>query len=88
MDAGVNLLWCNYLKRRHASHFSNYKQLGFINFVLDKYVEEGVAELSTTKMRGLLELKYNTISDAARELGTTTYIRETFIGFQKHLYER
>lgn len=56
--------------------------------MLDKYVEEGVAELSTTKMRGLLELKYNTISDAARELGTTTYIRETFIGFQKHLYER
>lgn len=70
-----------------ASHFSNYKQLEFINFVLDKYVEEGVAELSTTKMRGLLELKYNTISDAASVLGSTACIRETFIGFQKHLYE-
>lgn len=70
-----------------ASHFSNYKQLEFINFVLDKYVEEGVAELSTTKMRGLLELKYNTISDATAELGSPAHIRDTFVGFQKYLYE-
>jgi type I restriction enzyme R subunit len=37
-------------------------------------------------MKSLLELKYNTISDATLELGSPAVIRETFIGFQKHLY--
>ena len=31
-------------------------------------------------------LEYNTISDAASELGPPTVIRETFIGFQQYLY--
>ena len=44
-------------------------------------------ELAATKMVGLVELKYNTISDAAREFGSTNAIRETFMGFQKHLYQ-
>lgn len=66
--------------------YSNYKQQEFINFVLSKYIEDGVTELSTTKMRSLIELKYNTISDAASELGSPAIIRETFVGFQKYLY--
>lgn len=70
-----------------AKHFNNYKQLEFINFVLEKYVQDGVGELSTSKLRSLIELKYNTISDAAREFGSPAAIRETFIGFQKHLYQ-
>jgi type I restriction enzyme R subunit len=36
---------------------------------------------------GLLELRYQNTHDAAAELGGTTLIRETFIDFQKHLYE-
>ena len=67
--------------------FSDYKQLEFINFILDKYVEDGTAELSPSKMRSLIELKYNTINDATIELGTPSEIRKTFIGFQKYLYE-
>jgi hypothetical protein len=35
----------------------------------------------------LVELKYNTISDAAAEFGSLVAIRDTFIGFQKYLYE-
>ena len=70
-----------------ASEFSNYRQQAFINFILEKYIEDGVSELSTDKMRSLLELKYNTISDAAVELGSPKVIRETFVGFQKHLYQ-
>ena len=66
--------------------FTNYKQHEFIDFILDKYVAEGVKELAATKMRSLIELKYNTISDAASELGPPTVIRETFIGFQQYLY--
>ena len=63
-----------------------YKQVEFIDFILEKYVDEGVQELSAKKMRSLVELKYNTINDAAAEFGSPAAIRETFIGFQKHLY--
>jgi len=65
-----------------------YKQVEFIDFILDKYIDEGVQELAAKKMVGLVELKYNTISDAAAEFGSPAAIRETFIGFQKHLYAR
>lgn len=64
-----------------------YKQVEFIEFILDKYIEDGVQELAAKKMRSLVELKYNTISDAASEFGSPVVIRDTFIGFQKYLYE-
>jgi type I restriction enzyme R subunit len=76
-----------YAKPSIAKAFSNYKQREFIDFILDKYVEDGVQELAANKMRSLVELKYNTISDAATEFGSPAVIRDTFIGFQKHLYE-
>ena len=66
--------------------FANYKQHEFVDFILEKYVADGVNELAAKKMRSLIELKYNTISDAASELGSTAVIRETFIGFQQYLY--
>jgi type I restriction enzyme R subunit len=67
--------------------FSDHKQQAFINFILDKYLADGVGELSASKMRSLIELKYNTISDASAELGSPAVIRNTFIGFQKYLYQ-
>lgn len=70
-----------------AKAFATYKQQEFINFILGKYIEDGVQELATNKMRSLIELKYNTISDAATEFGSPAVIRETFIGFQRFLYE-
>lgn len=63
-----------------------YKQVEFIDFILEKYVDEGVQELSAKKMRSLVELKYNTINDAAAEFGSPLAIRDTFVGFQKYLY--
>lgn len=66
--------------------FTNHKQHEFIDFILDKYVLDGVNELAAKKMRSLIELKYNTISDATAELGSTAMIRDTFIGFQQYLY--
>lgn len=67
--------------------FGDPKQQEFIDFILDKYVEDGVGELSPSKMRSLLELKYDTVSDAAALFGSAGIIRDTFIGFQKYLYE-
>ena len=69
-----------------AEAFGDYRQREFIDFILDKYVEDGVHELAANKMRSLIELKYNTISDATLVLGAPAAIRETFIGFQKYLY--
>lgn len=69
-----------------ATSFSDQKQREFIDFILSKYVIDGVSELSLSKMRSLLELKYHSVSDAASLLGSTAVIRNTFIGFQKHLY--
>lgn len=77
----------NHAKPNITSAFTNYKQQEFIDFILSKYIEDGVDELAANKMRSLIELKYNTISDAAAEFGSVATIRETFIGFQKYLYE-
>ena len=69
-----------------AKEFSDYKQRDFIAFILDKYIQDGVKELSINKMQSLIALKYNTINDATAELGSPKSIRETFVGFQKYLY--
>ena len=71
------------------SHFGVYesKQRVFLDFVLKQYVETGFTELDDAKLPELLTLKYKAISDAKRELGTISDIRDTFIGFQEHLYE-
>ena len=74
-------------KGQLASHY-DYKQQAFLDFVLSKYIDEGVGELDQGKLPTLLELKYNAISDAAVELGSIAEIRNVFVGFQKYLYEQ
>ena len=64
------------------------KQQGFVDFVLDQYVKEGVDELDAEKLTPLLRLRYkNAISDAIADLGSADQIRKVFVGFQKFLYE-
>jgi type I restriction enzyme R subunit len=62
------------------------KQRAFINFVLDKYIEIGVEELSQDKLPVLLELKYSSLSEAQRVLGEVKNIRSMFVNFQQYLY--
>ena len=71
------------------SQFGLYesKQRGFLDFVLKQYVDSGFTELDEAKLPDLLNLKYKAIADAKRELGTTSEIRDTFIGFQRYLYK-
>jgi type I restriction enzyme R subunit len=47
----------------------------------------GVDELDGDNLPELLELKYKGVRDAAAELGGVARIRETFVGFQRHLYD-
>ena len=69
--------------------FSQYdeKLQAFLDFVLAQYVTEGVGELAEDKLPDLLELKYHAVNDAAAELGGVAVIRDTFVGFQRYLYE-
>lgn len=73
---------------RAKIHFKDYNpaQQEFLNFVLDQYVKDGVEELDVDKLGDLLVLKYQAIADAKKQLGEIATIRNTFIGFQTHLY--
>lgn len=80
-------------EQRVATHrerlFSDYdyRQREFLNFVIDHYIQDGVGELAQDKLPQLIELKYQTPTDAIAELGSVENIREAFIGFQARLYE-
>lgn len=63
-------------------------QQTFLEFVLGEYIKEGVGELDLAKLPGLLELQYGNAYDTAAQLGGAQLIRETFVGFQQHLYTR
>ena len=63
------------------------KQAAFIDFVLGQYVKQGVDELNQEKLKGLLELKYQSVHDATKLLGNPNDIRKAFVGFQKYLYQ-
>ncbi len=69
-------------------HFELYdtKQQKFLDFVLQQYVRSGFEQLDDAKLSNLLKLKYRSIADAKKELGNTSKIRDTFIGFQGYLY--
>jgi type I restriction enzyme R subunit len=64
----------------------DYRQQEFLRFVLGHYVERGVSELDPDKLPQLIELKYQSVGDAVRELGEVKNIREVFVDFQKSLY--
>ena len=73
-------------KQSVHQHFAD-KQSAFIDFVLGQYINQGVDELSQEKLKGLLELKYQSVHDATKSLGNPNDIRKIFIGFQKYLYQ-
>ena len=65
----------------------NDKQKEFIDFVLSKYIEDGVEELDQEKLPILLTNKYQSLDDAIKVLGDVKNISSLFIDFQKFLYE-
>lgn len=63
------------------------KLQALLDFVLSRYVRDGVGELDRAKLPHLLELRYRAVADAAKELGGVAAIRSAFIGFQQQLYD-
>jgi len=64
------------------------KQKEFLEFVLSKYIQEGIDELCEEKLPDLLKIKYDTINDATEKLGNVKQIRKIFIEFQKPLFAK
>jgi type I restriction enzyme R subunit len=64
----------------------DHNQKEFLEFILSKYIETGIEELSQEKLPALLKIKYHAINDATDLLGGVNKIRETFINFQKYLF--
>lgn len=64
----------------------NEKNREFVEFVLAKYQEKGVEELDEEKLPQLLNIKYNSILDAEKALGSVDSIRSNFFNFQRFLY--
>lgn len=64
------------------------RQKEFVDFVLSKYIETGVEELSEDKLPILLTNKYHSLTDASVELGSTAEIRSLYFNFQKALYAK
>lgn len=63
------------------------KQVPFMEFVLQQYVENGVDELSLNQLPELVKLKYGTIKDACDKMGVTGKdLKKIFTDFQKTLY--
>ena len=67
----------------------NDKQQAFLTFVLAHYVSAGVDELDEAKLGPLLKLRYNNaLADAFADLGAPEAVRQTFVGFQRYLYQQ
>lgn len=58
----------------------------FVDFVLDKYIKSGFGVLDEDKIPALLNLKYETVSDAEKALGGVAQIRNDFFSLQRDLY--
>ena len=69
-----------------AASYSDKLQ-AFLDFVLAHYVSQGVEELDQEKLGALIALKYGSTHEAAATLGGVAAIRDTFVGFQRYLYE-
>ncbi|WP_026952460.1 EcoAI/FtnUII family type I restriction enzme subunit R [Algoriphagus mannitolivorans] len=65
----------------------NPNQKDFIDFVLEKYIEAGIDELDDSKLRTLIENKYQSLPDGLSVLGNAGEVRKMFIDFQQYLYQ-
>jgi type I restriction enzyme R subunit len=76
------------VSERRVTMLSPYdeKLQAFLEFVLGQYIDQGVGELAVDKLPTLVELKYNTMKDAMREVGAMKEIGKAFVDFQKGLY--
>ena len=59
----------------------------FIKHNFERKLVEELEELDINRLSNLIELKYHTVTDGEKILGDVEDIKNTFIDFQKHLYQ-
>jgi type I restriction enzyme, R subunit len=62
------------------------KLTAFLNFVLGQYVQTGAEDLDRVKLPEFLRLKFGSQSEGANALGGVKQVAQTFVDFQRHLY--
>ena len=92
-EDGVSILYNSPPKTRNER--ANYakskldfldKKKEFAHFILDQYINHGFKELDNEKLPKLINLKYQSINNARKELGDIDEIRQIFISVQEKLY--
>ena len=58
----------------------------FLDYVLQAYEAHGVEELSPSKIRDFLRIRYGGTNDAKAVFGSVSEIRKAFIDIQGHLF--
>lgn len=58
----------------------------FLEYVLHSYETKGIEELSISKIKDFLRIKYGSTSGAKAELGSVAEIRRAFVDIQRHLF--
>lgn len=61
-------------------------QREFVSFVLDTYEKGGENELSMENLTGLVQLKYHSLPDATKRLGSPQEIVDDYLELQRELY--
>jgi type I restriction enzyme R subunit len=66
--------------------FVTDKQAAFIEFLLSHYVDRGIDELGSSRLKLLLELRYGATQNAFSELGQPEKVRALFLEAQRRLF--
>ncbi|MDX8353949.1 EcoAI/FtnUII family type I restriction enzme subunit R [Cognatiyoonia sp. IB215182] len=72
--------------RRRIEDTYDVKTVAFIDFVLNSYVEGGVANLDRSKMRDYAIMTHGSPAELASNLGGMQNAIDAYVGFQKQLY--
>ena len=70
------------LAQKSIFNLLDTNQNEFLEFVLSKYIETGVEELDQERSPDLLDLKYQTISDASQKFGGVLRLVSCLLDFR------
>lgn len=75
------------VKHDYIAMLDNIEQQAFLSFILDYYQRNGFKELAMDKLKDFINIRYRSIADAKRLLGTDVQgIRNEYLALQRQLY--
>ena len=75
-------------KEKLFNIYSDYKAIDFLNFVLERYEQDGVEELGEDKLGDLIKLSsFGTIQDAEQAFGGLHQIKQAYNDLQANIYQ-